>query len=143
MHFTSAEVGNISSSGLRIAGGLIAINASSGVTMTPNVGSGSPSPANVYSIVGIALGGRITLTTRTGTSGGGLVCIIIFPSGIYPNHVNATLTPANLLAAQLYGGNQVFIDSTSRPNQFWIMAHGAIGLTAFTTYSWYYTCNGW
>ena len=139
----NTEVGNFSTAGVRVYGGLLSSRGSGGVTVVqPNVGAGLTEEV-VRSVHGNALGGRISLRTGNVSPNIGLICIIRFEAGIYPNHVTAILTPGNSAASILWGGGQVWVDPTSRANQFWIQSGPSQALVKNTTYVWYYMCTGW
>jgi Repeat of unknown function (DUF5907) len=101
------------------------------------VGSGT---GGSLTIAGGDIGGSLTLTTGTLPTASATVVTITNSAASFTNGEAVTLTPGNAATALLSGATMVFV--TGNTGGF-VISSGTTGLTAATTYKWYYTVIGY
>jgi hypothetical protein len=110
-----------------------------GNSVAPTIAAGAGAGTSpTVSIAGTDQSGVITVTTGTLPTASATVATITY-NFAYPNATYPVLMPANSSTALLSGATMVF---TTGGTTTFVITGGTTGLTAATTYSWYYTIGG-
>lgn len=114
----------------------------SGTAPSVTAGTGAGTGPTV-SVTGTDASGLITVTTGTLPAGTSANIVTLNFNAAYAAAPNGVIiTPAEANSAAIGGATGVFVDNAQTTTAHFILVSGVTGLTAATTYKWYYIVMG-